>query len=245
MEEEQVQEPVLAVPKPQLRLDLACGKCCQKDFEGVDIVAGKGVKHVVNLFKFPWPWADNSVDEIYCSHFIEHIPMVYIGKGLGPGVLGNFCECPQVIKAVPDDSNDQDLFFAFFDECWRILRHEGKMTVLCPSATSDRAFQDPTHRRFIVAETFSYLSAVWRKSVGMDHYNVKCSFGFKLDAATAKAEECAALGELSAARIAEVQQRMMKHYRNFVLDWVVVMVANKKPDEIVDATRGDNAAPKG
>jgi hypothetical protein len=223
------QDPQLAPPtKPEVKLDLACGQCCKEGFEGVDIVSMKGVKHVINLMKFPWPWEDNSVDEIYCSHFVEHLPMVYVGVD---GAI-----------RVVQEPGDKELFFAFFDECWRILRHEGKMTVLCPSATSDRAFQDPTHRRFIVKDTWAYLSAPARKSMGLGHYNVKCSFAMKVDAATARPEDGVTIGEQSSARIAEVQQRMMMYYRNFVMDWVVVLLANKKGDEILNAAKGSDAA---
>ena len=57
-----------------LKLDLACGNRLQPGFTGVDLYAtGEGIQKV-DLFKFPLPWKDNTVDEIYCSHFIEHIP---------------------------------------------------------------------------------------------------------------------------------------------------------------------------
>ena len=56
-----------------LRLDLGCGENKVPGFVGVDLYAPSAdIKH--DLFKFPYPFADNSVDEIHCSHFIEHIP---------------------------------------------------------------------------------------------------------------------------------------------------------------------------
>lgn len=56
-----------------MKLDLACGLTVQEGYEGVDIVDNPGVAHVVNLFE-PWPWAEDSIDAIWCSHFVEHIP---------------------------------------------------------------------------------------------------------------------------------------------------------------------------
>lgn len=56
-----------------LKLDLGCGQNCQVGFEGVDLYAPE-VKHRLDLLKFPWPWKDGTVDEIHCSHFVEHIP---------------------------------------------------------------------------------------------------------------------------------------------------------------------------
>ncbi len=53
------------------RLDVACGSNKMPGFFGVDI-AGKDVDVTWDLEKFPWPFPDNSVDEIVCNHYIEH-----------------------------------------------------------------------------------------------------------------------------------------------------------------------------
>lgn len=58
-----------------LKLDLACGQVKQTGFIGVDYKPCAGVDIVADLTKFPWDFAaDNSVDEIFCSHYIEHTP---------------------------------------------------------------------------------------------------------------------------------------------------------------------------
>lgn len=143
-------ESMQFVKAPELvKLDLACGQSPREGFHGVDLSAPNAQK--VNLLEFPWPWADSSVDEVHCSHFIEHIPMEYI--------------------------DGKDLFFAFFDELWRVLKPNGKATIIWPALKSDRAFQDPTHRRFIPATTMAYLSRSWRETNKLDHYNVRCDFG--------------------------------------------------------------------
>lgn len=54
-----------------LKLDLGCGKRPQDGYEGVDIL-DFGQPHKVDLRK-PWPWADNSVHDAVCSHFVEHL----------------------------------------------------------------------------------------------------------------------------------------------------------------------------
>lgn len=58
--------------KMLLKLDIACGKRKKPGFTGVDIWEGADI--VADLEKFPWPFEDNSVDEIFCSHYIEHTP---------------------------------------------------------------------------------------------------------------------------------------------------------------------------
>jgi hypothetical protein len=72
------------------------------------------------------------------------------------------------------------MLFCFIDEVYRILKKGGKATLIFPNALSIRAFQDPTHRRFIPATTAYYFSAEWRKINKLDHYNVQCDFDFQV-----------------------------------------------------------------
>lgn len=57
--------------KPLLKLDLGCGLRPKEGFLGVDSKDfGQKVTH--DLRK-PWPWEDGSVEEVYSSHFLEHL----------------------------------------------------------------------------------------------------------------------------------------------------------------------------
>lgn len=58
---------------PFLKLDFGCGPHPREGFEGVDQTEFPNVKHVVDLKKAPWPWADGSVAEAHASHFLEHL----------------------------------------------------------------------------------------------------------------------------------------------------------------------------
>lgn len=138
-----------------LRLDLGCGKNPREGFEGVDFFAE--AQHRVNLFQFPWPWADESVEQLHCSHFIEHTPACYVGVD-------------NAYRLVPTESGDRDLLLRFFDECHRVLAKGGVLQLIWPALQSVRAFQDPTHRRYIPMETMHYLSAAWREANGLSHY---------------------------------------------------------------------------
>lgn len=159
--------PVLERPAPQLapapahiKLDLACGQSPAEGFDGVDI--WPGAKHVVNLMKYPWPWPDGSIAELRCSHFAEHIPMIYVDDAGDEVPMGT--------------PGARDALFRFFDECHRVLAPEGWLEVIVPAAKNHRGFQDPTHRRFFVPETFFYLSRQFREINKLDHYNVVCDF---------------------------------------------------------------------
>jgi SAM-dependent methyltransferase len=150
----------------KVRLDFGCGMTPREGFEGVDKISNLRVSHVVDVLKFPLYWKESSVDEIRCEHFIEHIPAREVEEG-------DLTPFGQVSR---QDMIGQDMFLAFFDECHRILRPGGLITLIWPALQSARAFKDPTHRRFIPFETLRYLDAGWRTSNNLGHYHVRCDF---------------------------------------------------------------------
>ncbi|MEI6478506.1 MAG: methyltransferase domain-containing protein [bacterium] len=60
-------------PKPPLKLDIGCGKNKAAGFHGVDSIQFDGVDTVMDVRETPWPWEDDSVDEVHSSHFVEHL----------------------------------------------------------------------------------------------------------------------------------------------------------------------------
>lgn len=65
-----------------LRYDLGCGNNKREGFIGVDKYPTDSTDEVWDLLQFPWPIADESVDEAHCAHFFEHIP-----AALRPGFM--------------------------------------------------------------------------------------------------------------------------------------------------------------
>jgi hypothetical protein len=55
-----------------LKLDLGCGPNKRAGFLGVDNISFSGVDLVHDL-RTPWPWEKESVEEVHCSHFLEHL----------------------------------------------------------------------------------------------------------------------------------------------------------------------------
>ena len=53
-------------------LNLGCGKTYIKNAINVDFFETGYCDKVLDLSKLPWPWEDNSIDEVYLLHFIEH-----------------------------------------------------------------------------------------------------------------------------------------------------------------------------
>ena len=56
-----------------LKLDIGCGQNKKDGFTGMDSAAADGVDIVHDANVFPWPFDDGSVDEVFCSHFLEHL----------------------------------------------------------------------------------------------------------------------------------------------------------------------------
>ena len=56
------------------RLDLGCGTSKRNGFTGVDSLSLPGVDIVHNLNTYPYPFEENSIDEIWMDNVLEHIP---------------------------------------------------------------------------------------------------------------------------------------------------------------------------
>jgi predicted SAM-dependent methyltransferase len=229
-----VEAPKVALaPVSGLRLDLACGQTPREGFEGVDFLAPNPM-HRVDLMKFPWPWKDNSVTELHSSHFIEHIACREVEeRDLRMELVRNDGarkSAHEKLEELKKEWVGRDMFFSFFDECWRILKDGGKMTVVCPAARNDRAFQDPTHRRFIVAQTFLYLWKKWRVDNKLDHYRVKCDFDCNADPSLWIQQNCCTYHQMAptASRTPEESSKELVHFWNVVVDWSATLIARKE-----------------
>jgi SAM-dependent methyltransferase len=63
---------VYEYPKP-LRIDIGCGKNKRQGFIGVDTRKFEGVDVELDAGLGHWPWYDSTVDEVHCSHMVEHL----------------------------------------------------------------------------------------------------------------------------------------------------------------------------
>lgn len=115
------------------KLDIGCGKNKREGFEGVDIIKFEGVDHVIDM-REPWPFEDESVEEINASHFLEHLTNL----------------------------NDKWERVKFFNECYRVLIPGGKVTLAFPHWNSARYYGDPTHKEPFSEWGFFYLDKDWR-----------------------------------------------------------------------------------
>lgn len=153
--------PVTEVLKP-VKLDLGCGSGERKreGYLGVDAEqrlnkdGSPGIDVVCDLTVLPWPWADNSVDEVNCSHVLEHIPAEKTDYKLGKDENGEII----LIKTFTRPR------VAFFNELYRIMKKGAQAHIVTPHWCSNRAYGDITHCWPAVSEMFwFYLDKEWRK----------------------------------------------------------------------------------
>ena len=149
-----------------INLDLACGTRKKAGFLGVDRRRFPGVDGITDLTQKRWLFdapqlgsvkleiattpdgrtgftlPDNSVAEVHCSHFLEHL----------------------------DHNQAKPERVRFMNELWRVLVPGGKATIITPHWASNRAYGDFTHADKPVSEMFyHYLNKTWRKSEAPDN----------------------------------------------------------------------------
>lgn len=109
------------------------------DVTTLDINPEHNPNLVYDLNDLPYPFEDNTFDEIHAYDVLEHI-----GK-----------------------QGDYKFFFNQWSEFWRILKPDGHFFGKCPSYMSRWAWGDPSHTRVIQPESFVFLKQTeYTKQVG-------------------------------------------------------------------------------
>ncbi len=201
------------------KLDLACGNNKKEGFVGIDISNTDSADYVVNLQKFPWPIESDSAEEIYCGHYIEHIPHTNVATDLQKIVneSNSFEEFKEKVNK-EEFLYPMDGLIKFFNEVYRILKPDGKIKIVSPYYSSIRAYGDPTHTRSICDWTFLYVDKEWRENNNLEHMGFECDFDAKISYLISN--------ELT-LKSEEVRQQAFKHDINSIED--IIMDLTKKP----------------
>lgn len=134
--------------EPRKILLIGCGTRRELDFDAnrdqpyvlttVDIVDTHNPDVVWDLDHTPWPFEDNSYDEVHAYEVLEHLG----AQGHAPS------------------------FFGTFAEIYRVLKPDGMLVGSCPKWDGIWAWSDPSHKRVISHATMVYLDATEYDNVG-------------------------------------------------------------------------------
>lgn len=129
-----------------LKLNMGCGLNMLAGYVNVDMVHTKEMDVVAETlgcelmtldlekhfpgapFMYPWPWDDNSVDEVVFNHSLEHM------------------------------GRDPYDFIGIMCELYRVTKHHALIKINVPHPRHDFFLNDPTHVRPLMPETFEMFS---------------------------------------------------------------------------------------
>jgi hypothetical protein len=185
-----------------MRLNLGCGGRKFPDWINVDKFSTCGPDQIVDLEQFPWPWPDNSVDEVRMFHVLEHLgaeTAVYLG----------------IIK-----------------ELYRVCRDGAAIHIIVPHLRHDDYLGDPTHVRPITPESINLLSqAANREWLAMGASNTPLGLYIEVDFALETATYDLAEPWKQTFELKKVSQtdpqRAIRSYSNVVKQTILVVRAIK------------------
>jgi predicted SAM-dependent methyltransferase len=121
-----------------MKLNLGCGQNLIPGYINVDKYGDPDVLH--DLETFPWPWEDNSVDEIRLTHVLEHL------------------------------GETTATYFKIIQELYRISKPNGLIFIVVPHPRHDDFLGDPTHIRPITARHLLLFSRKYNYECQQKHY---------------------------------------------------------------------------
>lgn len=111
-----------------MKLNLGCGQNKLAGYVNVDREASMAPDRVMDLEVFPWPFEDDSVDEVVAKHVLEHV------------------------------GADAKVFMRIMQELYRVCRPGAEVKIWVPHPRHDNFIDDPTHVRAITPMTLALFS---------------------------------------------------------------------------------------
>jgi predicted SAM-dependent methyltransferase len=105
-----------------MKINLGCGFNKMPGYVNVDKEAMCEPDQVVDMEKLPWPWPDNSVEEIVASHSLEHVGAT------------------------------SELYLGIIKEMYRVCKPGALIKIAVPHPRHDNFMFDPTHVRPITPQ---------------------------------------------------------------------------------------------
>ena len=188
-----------------MKLNLGCGFNKREGFHNVDKFPDCAPDAVVDLESFPWPWADDSVDEVVMSHVLEHL------------------------------GAETDVYFNIFRELYRVCCHDAELIITVPHPRHDTFIVDPTHVRPITVDGLSMFSRrqceIWvRDGVANSPIALMVGVDFDIKQTTIVLDDDWKQ-RYESGKISNIEMvRAMREYNNVVLETRIVMRTVKRYD---------------
>lgn len=126
-----------------MKLDLGCGRAKKPGFTGVDVTADCDADIVHDLTVVPWPFADGSVDEVWCAQFFEHLTgaqriafMEELYRIMKPGAQATIITPYWTSGRAMQDPTHQwppllEASYLYFNRAWREANNLGHYGIHC------------------------------------------------------------------------------------------------------------------
>lgn len=137
-----------------MKLNLGCGENRKAGYYNVDKQGSPDVLH--DLETFPWPWDDESIDEVLMNHVLEH---------LGESV---------------------SVYLSIIKELYRICKPGAIIHIFVPHPRHDNFISDPTHVRAVTPFGLSLFNQAQnrkhaKKGAANSPLGLYCGVDFKVD----------------------------------------------------------------
>lgn len=123
------------------RLDVGAGAKSDDGWETMDMSPAYHPDFQHDMTSFPWPFPDDTFDELRCWHVMEH---------MNPVTMHIDWENKSVEYV--------NTRIAVMNEMWRILKPDGMVNIEVPIFPYWQAIADPTHVAMFVPQTFWYFT---------------------------------------------------------------------------------------
>ena len=189
-----------------MRLNLGCGFNKPEGFVQVDMFEECQPDVLHNLETFPYPFEDNSVDEILFNHSLEHI------------------------------GQQSSVFLKIMQEIYRICRDEALIKINVPHPRHDNFISDPTHVRAIMPMTLQLfdleLNKHWQQMKAANSpFAIYLGVNFKLLSTDISVEQ-AYIDQLNQNKITNEELMVLISERNNVATeyrFTLKVIKNRKP----------------
>ena len=111
-----------------MKLNLGCGQNRLEGYVNVDREASMAPDVIMDMERFPWPFEDNSVDEVVAKHVLEHVGAT------------------------------AEVFIGVMRELYRVCSGGALVHIAVPHPRHDFFLNDPTHVRAITPQTMELFS---------------------------------------------------------------------------------------